>query len=94
MSLLTGEIDLAVHSMKNMPAEMPEMLEIGAVYKREDPRDVLVTFDGTDDVENLKRNATVGTSSLRRELQLLNIRPDLIVKPIRGNVLQKMLQAG
>ena len=84
-TLLSGSIDMAVHSMKDMPAVMPEELCIAAVSEREDPRDVLITADGTT-FDGLKEGAVVGTSSIRRELQVLGKRADLNIKQLRGNV--------
>lgn len=84
-ALLTGEIDIAVHSMKDMPAEMPEELEIGAVLEREDPRDSFISKKGIS-FWDLPLGAKVGTGSLRRKMQLLRLRPDLNVIPIRGNI--------
>ncbi|MEQ1503019.1 MAG: hydroxymethylbilane synthase [Myxococcota bacterium] len=81
-ALLAGEIDLAVHSMKDMPTEMPPGLTIGAVPARVDPRDVLVGARLAD----LAPGATVGTGSVRRSLQLRTLRPDLEIRGIRGNV--------
>lgn len=88
-ALLDGTIDMAVHSMKDMPAFMPEELAIAAVSEREDPRDVLITMDGTT-LAGLKKGAVVGTSSIRREVQLLSMRPDLQIKQLRGNVLTRL----
>ena len=91
-ALLTKEIDMAIHSMKDMPALLPEGLTIGCVPIREDHRDVLISKDGKT-FEELKECAIVGTSSLRRSAQLLAKRPDLQIKWIRGNVdtrLQKL----
>ncbi len=84
-ALLGGEIDLAVHSMKDLPVQLPKGLEIGVVPKREDPRDVLVSLSGLS-LESLPEGARIGTSSLRRSAQLLNIRPDLDMLPLRGNL--------
>lgn len=84
-ALLAEEIDLAVHSMKDMPSELPEGLVIGAVPKREDPRDCLVSAGG-EGLEGLPAGAKVGTSSLRRASQLRAARPDLTVEVIRGNI--------
>ena len=84
-ALLGGEIDLAVHSMKDLPVQLPKGLEIGAVPKREDPRDVLVSLGGSS-LESLPKGARIGTSSLRRSAQLLNIRTDLDMLPLRGNL--------
>lgn len=91
-ALLTGEIDLAVHSMKDMPAQLPDGLTIGAVTHREDPRDVLITRSDRS-LSELPEGARIGTSSLRRKASLLAQRPDLKVVPLRGNIntrLQKL----
>ena len=84
-ALLNGRIDLAVHSMKDMPAEIPPGLCIGAVPERENPHDVLISKKGLGLFE-LEPQAKIGTSSLRRKAQLLYARPDLIVLPLRGNL--------
>ena len=84
-SLLKEEIDIAVHSLKDMPSDLPDGLEIVAVPEREDPYDVLVSKEG-DSIRNLSPGSKVGTSSLRRSSQLRRYRDDLIVVPIRGNV--------
>ena len=84
-ALLAGEIDLAVHSMKDLPTELPEGLVIAAVPQREDPRDVVVSRNNIR-LEHLPRGASVATGSLRRKAQILNYRPDLSLAPIRGNV--------
>ena len=84
-SLLAGEIDLAVHSLKDMPTELPPGLKIGAVLPREDARDVLISRVGPN-LNSLPKGAVVGTGSLRRTAQLLSYRPDLTVRDIRGNV--------
>jgi hydroxymethylbilane synthase len=84
-ALLDGRIDLAVHSMKDMPADIPEGLCIGAIPAREDPRDVLISRTGVT-LERLKAGARVGTSSLRRSAQLLHERPDFDIVPLRGNL--------
>lgn len=84
-SLLSGEIDIAVHSMKDMPSVLPEGLVIGSVLKREDPRDVFVSADGRT-LEQLQGEGRVGTGSIRRRAQLLFRFPELEVVPIRGNV--------
>jgi hydroxymethylbilane synthase len=83
--LLNGAIDLAVHSLKDMPAETPAGLTIGAVLPRGDVRDALVSFNKTR-LAALPSGARVGTDSRRRSLQLLALRPDLRVESIRGNV--------
>ncbi len=84
-ALLTGEIDLAVHSLKDMPAVQPPDLVIAAVLPREDARDALVSRLGQP-LAGLAQRARVGTSSLRREAQLRALRPDLQLLPLRGNV--------
>ncbi len=84
-ALLAGRIEAAVHSLKDLPAGVPEGLVLAAFPEREDPRDVLVSRSG-DGLHRLPTAARVGTSSLRRKLQLLAGRPDLVVEPIRGNV--------
>ncbi|MGQ9584115.1 MAG: hydroxymethylbilane synthase [Anaerolineae bacterium] len=84
-ALLAGEIDLAVHSLKDLPTEMPAGLAIGAVPGREDPRDALVSRGGLP-LAKLPAGAVVGTSSRRRAAQLLHLRADLTVRDMRGNV--------
>lgn len=84
-ALVDGEIDLAVHSMKDMPYELPEGLMNGATPRRVDPRDCLVTRQGGG-LDDLPQGARVGTSSLRRSCQLKNARPDLQLESIRGNI--------
>jgi len=84
-ALLAGDIDLAVHSMKDMPTVLPDGLAIAAALKREDPRDAFISAAyGT--LAELPSGATVGTSSLRRQAQALHRRPDIQVVPLRGNV--------
>jgi len=84
-ALLSGEIDLAVHSLKDVPTEPPEWVDIAAVTRRRNPSDVLVS-DGRHTLEDLPQGAVVATSSQRRRAQLLYHRPDLEVVGIRGNV--------
>lgn len=84
-ALLDGEIDFAVHSMKDMPFELPEGLVVGAVPARQDPRDCIISNTVTS-LEELPQGARVGTSSLRRAAQLLAGRPDLRIESIRGNI--------
>ena len=84
-ALLRKDIDLAVHSMKDVPAELPNGLAIICIPEREDPRDALLTGDGKL-FEALPIGARVGTSSLRRQSQLLHARPDLQIAMLRGNV--------
>lgn len=88
-ALLQGDIDLAVHSMKDIPTDLPQGLTIGAVSKRADPRDVLVTIDGRK-IEDLPSGSVIGTSSIRRELLILEKRPDFKVKLLRGNVITRL----
>ncbi|VAW42315.1 Porphobilinogen deaminase [hydrothermal vent metagenome] len=91
-AMLTGEADIAVHSMKDVPADLPEGFSICSIFKRHDASDAFVSNKYTD-VMQLPNNAVVGTSSLRRQSQLLATRPTLQVKPLRGNVqtrLQKL----
>jgi len=90
-ALLEGKIDLAVHSMKDMPAELPGGLTIGAIPQRENPQDVMVSKKGC--LAELPEGARIGTSSLRRAAQILFIRPDMCIDPLRGNLdtrLQKL----
>jgi len=84
-ALLEGRIDLAVHSMKDMPAHIPAGLCIGAIPEREEPRDVLITRSGLP-LDRLDQGALIGTSSLRRSAQLLRFRPDIRIVPLRGNL--------
>ncbi|MBI2846682.1 MAG: hydroxymethylbilane synthase [Chloroflexi bacterium] len=84
-ALLRGEIDLAVHSLKDLPTELPKGLTLGAFIEREDARDVLVSR-GNITLADLPRGATVGSGCPRRTAQLKAIRPDLEMKEIRGNV--------
>mgnify|MGYP003513112626 FL=1 len=84
-ALLSKEIDLAVHSMKDVPTALPEGLDILCVPPREDPRDALITRDGCR-LDQLKPGARIGTSSLRRQAQLLHYRPDFTIEMLRGNL--------
>ena len=84
-ALLSKEIDLAVHSMKDVPTALPEELDILCVPPREDPRDALITRDGCR-LDQLKPGARIGTSSLRRQAQLLHYRPDFTIEMLRGNL--------
>jgi hydroxymethylbilane synthase len=83
--LLSGDIDIAVHSMKDMPVDQPEGLILDCYLPRENPRDAFVQLSGGA-LKDLPQGATVGTSSLRRKAQLLHYRPDLNVVEFRGNV--------
>jgi hydroxymethylbilane synthase len=96
VALLDGSIDLAVHSLKDLPTELPEGLALAAVPPREDPHDALISAKGLG-LAALPRGARVGTSSLRRRVQLLACRPDLDIVDLRGNVptrLQKLHDLG
>lgn len=84
-ALRDGEIDAAVHSLKDLPIESPTGLVVGAVFGRRNPGDVLVSRNG-ETLAGLPQGAVVGTSSMRRRAQLLAVRPDIVVRPIRGNV--------
>ena len=84
--LLNKEIDLAVHSMKDMPSTLPDGLKFASVPRREDPRDILVLKEGYKTIEDLPMGAKLGTGSKRRTYQLLKYRPDLEIVPIRGNI--------
>jgi len=84
-SLIKKEIDIAVHSLKDMTTQIPDGLTLAAVTKREDPRDCLITANGCK-LEELPHKSCIGTSSLRRRAQILNLRPDLVIKPLRGNL--------
>ena len=84
-ALLRGDADVAVHSLKDLPAELPAGLTLPVFPEREDPRDVLVTREPCT-LDELPPGAMVGTSSPRRRALLLALRPDLLVTPIRGNV--------
>ena len=92
-AMLRGEADLAVHSMKDVPTELPEGLHLSTITKREDPRDAFLTAVSSQqsavsikNFQDLPQGANVGTSSLRRICQLLNKRPDLKITQLRGNV--------
>jgi hydroxymethylbilane synthase len=84
-ALAAGSVDLAVHSMKDVPTELPDGLAIAAMPPREDPSDALIARIGGG-LAALPRGARVGTSSLRRQAQLLHLRPDLTIVPLRGNL--------
>ncbi|MGA2262926.1 MAG: hydroxymethylbilane synthase [Acidobacteriota bacterium] len=92
-ALLAAEIDLAVHSLKDLPTRIPDELEIGAIPAREDARDALIASRACHELGDLPRGALIGTGSVRRQAQILARRPDLIAMDIRGNVetrLQKL----
>jgi hydroxymethylbilane synthase len=94
-ALLEKRVDLAVHSLKDLPTELASDFEIAAITSREDPRDVFCSIN-FGDIESLPKGATVGTGSLRREAQLKAMRPDLTVRSLRGNVDTRLrkLEAG
>lgn len=92
-ALLAGRIDIAVHSMKDLPAPLSRGLEIDCCLPREDPRDMLVSPDAWT-LEGLPRGAAVGTSSPRRRALLLYHRPDLRIVPLRGNVDTRLARLG
>ena len=83
--MLDGDADIAVHSMKDVPVELPQGLHLSVIMQREDPRDAFVSNDYAD-LASLPNGARVGTSSLRRQCQLADRRPDLEIVPLRGNV--------
>ncbi len=84
-ALQKGDIDLAVHSMKDLPADLPEGLTIGAILKREDPRDALIASAPLAFTE-IRPGSRIGTNSLRRKSQILHVHPSAEIVPIRGNV--------
>ncbi|WP_281950949.1 hydroxymethylbilane synthase [Nitrosophilus kaiyonis] len=84
-AMLKGDAHIAVHSLKDVPTILPDGLILGAITKREDPRDAILSQEYTS-IEDLPPNAVVGTTSLRRRMQILHIRPDLKIKDLRGNV--------
>ncbi|MGQ9469092.1 MAG: hydroxymethylbilane synthase [Nitrososphaerales archaeon] len=84
-AIIKGDIDFAVHSMKDLPTSLPKGLIIASVPKRDSPYDVLITKNGSK-LKDLPKGAIIGTSSIRREAQIRFVRPDLEIKPIRGNV--------
>lgn len=83
--MLEGDADIAVHSMKDVPVDFPDGLHLAVIMDREDPRDAFVS-NRFGDIDALPEGACVGTSSLRRQCQLANRRPDLCIEPLRGNV--------
>jgi hydroxymethylbilane synthase len=87
-AMLRGEADLAVHSMKDVPTEFPEGLELAAICKREDPRDAFITAAKSPirSFKDMPHGSTIGTSSLRRSCQLLSLRPDIRIMQLRGNL--------
>ncbi len=95
-ALETGQAHLAVHSLKDVPMDLPPGFSLAAIWEREDPRDAFVSND-FDSLAALPQGAVVGTSSLRRVVQLLGLRPDLRIEPLRGNLdtrLRKLDEGG
>ncbi len=94
-ALLCGDIDLAVHSAKDLPTVLPERLVLACILPREDVRDVLISAHAAS-LKELPSGARLGTSSLRRSAQALRLRPDLVIVPLRGNVGTRLrkIQAG
>lgn len=88
-ALIGKRIDIAIHSMKDVPTDLPEGLCISAIAEREDPRDALISRDGIK-LNDLKKGARIGTSSLRRQVQLLNFRSDFEIEQLRGNLDTRM----
>lgn len=85
-AMLRDEIDIAVHSMKDVPTFFPEGTGLRCITEREDPRDILVLNEGCKSLDDIPQGGRIGTSSLRRKAQLLSLRPDLVMLDIRGNV--------
>ena len=86
------EVDFAVHSLKDVPSQLDENLTIASIPKREAVNDVFISSDGSS-LENIKQGAVIGTSSLRRAVQVSRARPDVTVKPIRGNIETRIRKA-
>ncbi|MEK6775918.1 MAG: hydroxymethylbilane synthase [bacterium] len=91
-AMVDGKIDIAVHSMKDVPTDLPDMLHLPVMSKREDPRDALLSHGQTFAI--LPKGAKVGTSSLRRQAQLLHLRPDLKMVTLRGNLDTRIRKLG
>src|SRR5215203_297328 len=84
-AVIRNNIDFAVHSLKDIPSDLPDVLTIASIPKRSKPNDVLVSYKKIS-LKRLRPGAVIGTSSLRRAIQLIRLRSDLDVRPIRGNV--------
>ncbi|HJW18988.1 MAG TPA: hydroxymethylbilane synthase, partial [Candidatus Nitrosotalea sp.] len=84
-AVVEKKVDFAVHSLKDVPADLPEDLVLACVPKREEANDVFIANDGST-LDTIKKGALIGTSSLRRAVQITRVRPDVVVKPIRGNI--------
>jgi hydroxymethylbilane synthase len=93
VELMAGDVDLCVHSMKDLPTALPEGLIIGGTPKRVDPRDVLVAHESFKDLPSIPHGGRIGTSSLRRRAQLAAIRPDITLIDVRGNLDTRMKKA-
>ena len=85
-AIFDRRVDIAVHSLKDLPTDLPAGLHIGAICEREDVRDALVVRGDVQSFASLPQGATLGTSSLRRQAQILAARRDLVIRPVRGNV--------
>lgn len=85
-AMLAGTVDLAVHSLKDVPTALPPELMLGAIPRREDPRDALISNHALSTIADIPQEGRIGTSSLRRQIQIQARRPDLQIIPIRGNV--------
>ena len=92
-AVISGQVDFAVHSLKDIPSDLSDKLIVASIPKRASPNDVLVSKDKLK-LKELPTNAIVGTSSLRRAIQIFRLRPDLHVKPIRGNVDTRVRRLG
>lgn len=92
-ALLSGQIDLAVHSLKDLPAEQPPGLTLAVTPRREDPRDFLVCFGGEKSLADFAPGSVIATGSLRRIGQLQSLRPDITCAPMRGNVETRLRKA-
>lgn len=84
-AVVEKKVDFAVHSLKDVPSELSDDLVLACIPKRESPNDIFISQDGST-LQTIKKGSKIGTSSLRRAIQVSRIRPDLIVKPIRGNI--------
>jgi hydroxymethylbilane synthase len=95
-AMLNGEIEIAVHSAKDLPTELPEGISLSAIMKREDPRDVLLSNGEEFDLDNVAKGITIGTSSLRRQALVQHYLPHVRLVPMRGNVDTRVakMQAG
>jgi len=96
-AMLRGEVDIAVHSMKDVPTLFPEGLALRCITEREDPRDIVILRPGFKSFRDLPQGARIGTSSLRRKAALLHLRPDFEMVDIRGNVetrIRKLTEEG